>query len=301
MELENHPSGLDETPLVSVITPAYKHVNLLPRAVLSALSQTHHQLEVIVVDDGSPEDVKAALSAFDDPRLIYLRREKDQGVAAARNWGIENSEGGYIAFLDSDDEWKGTKLEAQLSRLKLKGPSFKACYTRREQVDDATGKVTNLSPYDKEGDVLADTLYRPRFLLSSVMVERDLLLKVRGFDERIRFGEDWELYLRLAQRTLFAFVDEPLTLYHSHKGQVTNTQDGNKSYVESLRMILEKHQDLYRKDRKAWSSLLNQIGYYQMTCGMKKEARSSFLSSIRHDPYQKRAYVSLARMIKGWN
>jgi hypothetical protein len=126
------------------------------------------------------------------------------------------------------------------------------------------------------------------------------LLDVGGFDERISIGEDWELYLRLAPRTLFAYVSEPLTIYHFHEDQITKTFDGNKAYVESLRIILKKHEDLYRKNRKAWSSLLNRIGYYQMTCGQRKAARNSFLHSVIHYPFQKAGYASLARMIKGW-
>ena len=287
--------------LVSVVIPAYNRVNLLPRAVSSALSQTHQDLEVLVVDDASAEDIRGILSTYHDPRLIYHRLDKNQGSSAARNWGIANAKGRYVAFLDSDDEWRPTKLEAQLARLKLKGPGYRACYTKREKVDDVTGKTIDFTTHKVEGDILADTLYRTRLLLSSLVVERSLLLEVGSFDERIRIAQDWDLYLRLAQRTLFAYVDEPLTLYHLHEGQISNTYDGNKAYVESLSLIYEKHKDLYRRDKKARGELLNQIGYYQMTCGMRKEARRSFLGSIRHDPLQKRAYVSLARMVKGWN
>jgi len=301
MEPEVDRSGLDEATLVSVIIPAYNRVDLLRRSVPSALSQTHHHLEVIVVDDGSTEDVKGALSGFDDPRLSYHRLDKNRGSAAARNWGMEHSKGRYIAFLDSDDEWREAKIEAQLARLRLKGPAYKACYTKRERIDDATGKTVDFSEYGKEGGVLADTLYRTRFGLSSLIVERCMLLEIKGFDERVRIAQDWELYLRLAQRIIFAYVDEPLTRYHRHEGQISNTYEGNKDYVESLSIIYDKHRDLYRKDRKARGALLNQIGYYQMTCGQRKAARGSFLSSIRHDPLQKRAYVSLARMVKGWN
>ena len=301
MESEFHPSGLDKATLVSVIIPTYNRVDLLRRSVSSVLSQTHHHLDVMVVDDGSTEDVKEVMSEFDDPRLSYHRLDKNRGSAAARNWGISHSNGQYIAFLDSDDDWREAKIEAQLARLRLKGPDYKACYTKRERIDDVTGKTVGFSEYGQEGDLLADTLYRTRVGLSSLIVVKDLLLEIKGFDERMRFAQDWELYLRLAPLTLFAYVDEPLTRYHYHDGQVSKTYDGNKAYVESLSMIYGTHKDLFRKDRKAWGAILNQIGHYQMTCGLKKEARSSFLCSIRHNPLQKGAYVSLARMVKGWN
>lgn len=287
--------------LVSVIIPAFNRVQLLYRSVSSALGQTHRGLEVIVVDDGSIEDVKGALSGFHDPRLSYHRRDENLGVSAARNHGISLSKGRYIAFLDSDDDWRDSKVEAQLARLRLKGPEYRVCYTRSARVDDVTGDVVGCSKYEKEGDPLDDLLYQTRMATSSLMVERDLLMSIHGFDERMHWGEDWDLYLRLAQHSPFAYVDEPLTRYHVHsQGQTSAKTEKNPVIAESLSILYQKHLDLFQKDRKARGKLLTTIGYYQASCGQTKAARRSFLRSILHDPLQKAAYISLARSIKGW-
>jgi glycosyltransferase involved in cell wall biosynthesis len=92
---------------------------------------------VLVIDDGSAEDVKGALRVFTDARLYYHRKYENRGISAARNHGISLSEGRYLAFIDSDGECKPGKTASQLARLELKGPQYKVCYTcvsdRRQQ------------------------------------------------------------------------------------------------------------------------------------------------------------------------
>ena len=92
-----------------------------------------------------------------------------------------------------------------------------------------------------------------------------------------------------------------MTVYHRHQGQISNSYEGNQDYVRSLGIILDEHRDLFRRDRKAWADLLNQIGYYQMSCGEAKAAMRSLLGSIAHRPWQKPAYLMLARMARGWD
>lgn len=112
--LQPEPSRYADT-MVSVIIPALNRVELLGRAVRSVLRQTHSNLELIIVDDGSRGDVRGALSEFRDAKLSYHRRESNLRISAARNSGIHLSKGEYIAFLDSDDEWTDRKLTSQLA------------------------------------------------------------------------------------------------------------------------------------------------------------------------------------------
>jgi len=298
---DDRPPRKDNRILVSVIIPAFNRIELLGRAVSSALNQTHHDIEVLVVDDGSQEDVKAALGAYDDVRLSYHRRDDNRGISAARNYGISLSKGKYLAFLDSDDAWKQDKIATQMERFELKGAQYKVCYTNREIIDDTTGKCVMITDYCKEGDILSDLLFEPKMATSSLMVQRDLMNEIGGFDERIHWGEDWDLYLRLTQHTPFACVKEALTLYHLHdKGRVTDNLDRNPVIAESLAIIYENNKPLFQRDRQAWGKMLVMIGYYQASSGQRKAARKWFLRSARHDPFQKAAYLSLARLAKGW-
>jgi glycosyltransferase involved in cell wall biosynthesis len=233
--------------MVSVIIPAFNRVELLGRAVRSVLRQTHSNLELIIVDDGSREDVRGALSEFRDAKLNYHRRESNLGISAARNYGIHLSKGEYIAFLDSDDEWTDRKLTSQLARLRGKGAEYRVCYTRSERFDDTLGRKEAISEYQREGHILNDLLHKTRMATSSLLVEKKLLEEVRGFDEEIRWGEDWDLYIRLADRSPFACVDEPLTIYHLHDhGRASDNIERDCRTVESLNIIGEKNQQIGR-------------------------------------------------------
>src|SRR4030043_1337098 len=101
-------------PTVSVIIPTYNRAHLVGRSIRSVLNQTYQDLEVIVVDDGSKDNTAEIVRGITDPRIVFLKHEKNRGVSAARNTGLKAARGKYIAFQDSDDEWLPQKLEKQL-------------------------------------------------------------------------------------------------------------------------------------------------------------------------------------------
>ena len=103
-----------KTPKVSVIIPTYNRAHLVGRAIRSVLNQTYQDFEIIVVDDGSTDNTEEVVKSFNDPRIRYIRHEKNRGGSAACNTGIRAARGEYIAFQDSDDEWLPEKLEKQM-------------------------------------------------------------------------------------------------------------------------------------------------------------------------------------------
>lgn len=291
----------DDEELISVIIPAFNRTRLLGRAISSVLGQTYANLELIIIDDGSTKDVKQVIGEFNDIRLSYHRREENLGISAARNHGIAKSKGKYVAFLDSDDEWKDRKLECQLDRLRCKGQGYGVCYTLRERVDDSSGKYVEGPNYCQEGNVLNDLLHVARMGASSLLVKRSVLEQVKGFDPTISWGEDWDFAIRLAERSMFACVTEPLTIYHLHdQGRVTDKIEGNPCTADSYMKIYQKNKKLFQTDRKAWGGILLLIGYFKASCGDYKEARRAFIASAFHDPFQRLAYLSLLRLIQGW-
>jgi glycosyltransferase involved in cell wall biosynthesis len=104
-----------ECPLVSVVVPCYNRARLIPRAVKSVQEQNFESLEIVLVDDGSSDDTVGVVERLKttEPRIRFLRHERNRGEAAARNTGVKNARGRYIAFLDSDDEWLPGKLKCQ--------------------------------------------------------------------------------------------------------------------------------------------------------------------------------------------
>src|SRR5207237_7043535 len=122
--------GTDEAmPKVSVIIPTHNRSGFLRLAVLSVLKQTFPDFELVIVDDASGDDTPAVVKRFEDPRIRYIRHERNLRIAAARNTGISNSTGEYVAFLDDDDEWLPSKLQKQVSALDHSASTVGAVYT----------------------------------------------------------------------------------------------------------------------------------------------------------------------------
>lgn len=202
-------------PKVSVIIPAYNAMTFLPETVESVLNQTFTDFEVIVVNDGSSDNVEQWLSEIKDPR-VRLISQKNQGVSQARNTGILNSRGMYIAFLDADDLWEPTKLEKQVR-----------CLDENAEI----GLVdTWIYLIDERGDILFPTgfSYEPgnvwKQLLeqnivlcgSTPMVRRCCFDTVGLFDRELHGAEDWYMWTCIAAHYSFQILKEPLVRYRQH-------------------------------------------------------------------------------------
>lgn len=208
-------------PTVSVVMPTYNYGHYLAGALTSALGQTHADLEVLVIDDGSTDNTAAIMQPFlADERVRYYRRA-NQGPAAARNFGIAAARGTWVAFLDADDRWLPAKLEKQLARAATAlAPGL--VYTRRLRMDAEGRPLEFKQPRLYSGWVLPQ-LFRDNFVcFSSVMVRREMLDSVGGFDTTVEHSEDYELLLRLTSRTPVDFVDEPLVYYRTGHGNLSS-------------------------------------------------------------------------------
>lgn len=206
-------------PLVSVVIPVRNRARLLARALRSVLAQSHSDLEIVVVDDGSEDDPRATVASFEDSRIRLLRLAGAHGAGRARNEGIRAARGRWIAFLDSDDEWLPQKLERQLARAS--DPRTTVVYCLSYAYDDFTSQQNIMRTPLFEGDVL-DHLLRGWVLptTSVAMIDRAALLSVEGFTETLPSRQDYDLWLKLAQAgKRFAAVDEPLVIKHENHGE----------------------------------------------------------------------------------
>lgn len=194
-------------PSVTVVIIAYNTRDFVEVAIDSVLRQTFRQLELVVVEDGSDDGTRALVAGIDDPRVRYLRQE-NAGPSAARNLGIRASSGELIAFLDSDDWWEPAKLERQVAALSAH-PECGWAFSGARQVTEF-GQVMDEGLPQVSGHVLRHML--PVNCVtgssSSVIVRRRLLESVGGFDETLRYSEDWDLWLRLAASSPVCTVRE---------------------------------------------------------------------------------------------
>jgi hypothetical protein len=233
-------------PRVSVVIPTYNRQKLVQEAIASVLRQTYADYEVIVVDDGSTDDTGLVLNQLYGPTIRYFYQD-NQGESAARNLGIGRARGEYVAFLDSDDLWHPKKLEHQVDAFELSKDagmiSTQAYWINYE------GLRLRLLPHGH--DLPGSTISWEDLVLDNVvagggstaMVRRDKLERIGGFDSQIRFGEEWDLWLRLARHVAIRQIPAPLAYSRRHRfgtrGWAPRGHEADAMYAEHHR-ILEK-------------------------------------------------------------
>ncbi|NQT75930.1 MAG: glycosyltransferase [Candidatus Omnitrophica bacterium] len=195
--------------MVSIIIPTFNRAQFLKKAIGSVLSQAYSAIELIVVDDGSQDDTPAVVSRYAG-RLKYLRQE-NKGVSAARNLGIKNSSGGFIAFLDSDDWWDRDKLAVQLAKMR-QSPDYIVSHTQETWYKN--GRLLNQKEKHRKhhGYIFDKCLAMCCVSMSTAIVRRGLFDSVGLFDEDLPCCEDYDFWLRVSARHEFLLIDRPLTL-----------------------------------------------------------------------------------------
>lgn len=201
---------------VSVVIPAYNAGLWIGEAIESVLNQSFHRLELIVVDDGSNDDTLSIAKSFTDPRIRFLHQE-NRGLSAARNAGIRESRGEYVAFLDADDIFRPNKLEHQVWALDQK-PDLALVTCGFEVVDERRGSVGEQRPWLAQPNIdLQSLLFVNPVLPSTLVVRGSVFESVGFFDETLHRYEDWEFSLRLATAGhQLEYVKQVLVEYRRH-------------------------------------------------------------------------------------
>jgi len=212
-------------PQVSVVIPTYNRAGKVKEAVGSVLDQTFQDLEVIVVDDGSTDDTAEVLTSTFGERIRYYR-QPNQGASVARNRGIEEARGEWIAFLDSDDRWLAEKLEWQMKAVARFGQECQACYTDVRFFNHSeTRTMFELAEdsYRHSGEMGVNDealrlLVRPGgsgmvICLSSLLARAEAIGRTGPFDPTLLYSQDSQFMFRLGMRTQFCYVNRPLVLF----------------------------------------------------------------------------------------
>lgn len=230
---------------VSIIIPTYNRAGTIKRSIESVLRQTYSDFELIVVDDGSTDNTFQIVDGYDDPRLRYLRIEERRGANHARNVGIESADGDYIAFQDSDDEWRPDKLEKQMKIL-LEQKQVDVVFSRylhhfmNGRMELVPNKnYTECLLQEKIVAILAGA----NVIGTPTLIMRKKCFQEAGvFDEKISRFQDWEIMIRFAQKYKIAFLDEVLLDAYEMKESISTT---DKNYVKGMASIVKKHQDFF--------------------------------------------------------
>lgn len=236
----------------AIITTCKRPPYIVERALKSVLAQTYSNLEILVMDDSPTsyserQDVKYMVDSYDGVRYIPLK--ENMGACAARNIGIENSCGEYIAFLDDDDEWLSEKIEKQMREFQNERVGLVYCGSKT--MNDIDGKETLRDTEFYRGEVF-DTLIQGNFIGSTSfpLIRRSCLVEIGGFDVEQKSAQDYDVWLKIAKQWEVSYVEDILVTYHVHGLEQISTNYGKKvSGLERLndkyRKYLDEHPDAY--------------------------------------------------------
>jgi glycosyltransferase involved in cell wall biosynthesis len=301
------PSG---TPLVSVVIPTYQRPTFLGRAIESVLKQTYENWELLVIDDNDPasearRETEALMRRFEeDARIRYLKHERNQGGAAARNTGIEQARGEYVAFLDDDDEWLPEKLTAQLLVFAKVKADTAAVYTGFYRITESSHNPSVQLP--KHRGNLFEALLKRNVVgtTSTLLCRRKVLLQVGLFDPALPAKQDVDLYLRLARYFRFDYVAEPLVYFHQHaNARVSNDDD---RAVIAHKLFYAKYATHLCRYPKIHSYRLKNDGKVLFRAGYLKDATQRFWCAARLTPFDREIYLlsallGIAFLKAGWS
>jgi len=269
---------------VSVVIPTYNRAEMLGTAISSVLAQTYQNIEIIVVDDASQDDTQEVVNSFNKKRIRYLRHDRNKGEAAARNTGIQNISGDYIAFLDDDDEWLPDKLMLQMQVLQNTTRKTGLIYCGFLVVDKDSHKVLRQRMPSNNGNV-HDALMKCNFIAapSTVIIRKECIKKIGLFDEKIAYGLDYDMWIRISKQYHFDYVGQPLVKYHIHPQRLTT------NYVlraDGLDDMLKKYGARFILNNNYYRESLLMIGRELCDAGKMSLARKKLFMAIRFNPLE---------------
>ena len=265
-------------PAVSVILPVYNRSQMLANAARSVLGQGFRDLELIIVDDASTEDLRPVVEALDDARVRYIRLQKNGGAAAARNAGLQAARGAFIAFQDSDDLWLPGKLQMQMDLMASLPPEFgvvansKILYGRGGRgAGYGSGRVSLRPPPDRilkpEEDQVRKFLVENRISLQNSLFRKDCYPTLVWFDTGTRANIDWAFSSSLAQHTRILESPEPVVMAFISNDSVS--RNGRQKVIGLIR-ILKRNRKLFDSYPAEYAWNLWRVGRMLMRVGHRR-------------------------------
>lgn len=250
--------------LVSVIIPTYNYGHLLESTVKSVMTQSYSQIEILVIDDCSTDNTSELMATLskEDIRICYIRQDRNRGVSAARNRGLKEAKGGFIAFLDGDDLWEKYKIEKQIAFLQAHPEiGFTNCGgllfgTKEEPFTGNHHRHKNIKKLD------VDLLYHAAIPcpMSCLIFRSEILEKTGGFDESLHYAEDRDLLIRALKYSGFKAMDEKLVRIRKHSENYAH-KHFDKSLKGKIRFVRKTFPYLAWKDKHYWFHAMGEQHY----------------------------------------
>jgi len=286
---------------ISVIIPSYKAGDTIRATLDSVCEQTRPPLEIVVVDDHSPDDTCTVIEHYiaehrGAPAIRLLRQSQNGGPAVARNRGIREAHGDWIAFLDSDDRWLPHKLKVQVSAA-MQYPEAALLCSPTLPLNDATPAAESAtdkppSPEDVPVDLLSleDFIYANPIATSTVLANKKALLSAGGFDEQFRGPEDYDLWLRIAKGHRIAKIVLPLSLYRYTPGSLSMDE---RTFLPQIIAVMEKAfarggalEDYASCRRRAYAEKYSSASWMAYNRGARADALRHLIKSYAAYPFR---------------
>jgi len=271
-------------PLVSVVIPTYNRSSTIIRCIESVIQQSYKNIEIIVVDDASTDNTELVIQKYIIlNNFNYIKLPSNVGGAEARNIGVNNSNGDYIAFQDSDDEWMLDKLEKQM------------LYFNQNDVDIVFSKIKRISNLGESifpklnviEPLNMATLLQVNYIgTPSAVIKKQKLIEVSGFDKTLPRLQDWDLFIRLSKNASFYMIPEVLCNAYLQNNSITNNP---QALVKTLTIFANKYKNeinqLTRREQSAvyekYGSLLVNINEIKPAKAFLKKGLKISLSNIK--------------------
>jgi glycosyltransferase involved in cell wall biosynthesis len=283
--------------LVSVVIATFNTGRYLPQAVQSVLSQTYSNVEILIIDDGSTDDTAQIIRRWEQDERVRVYRQPNGGQAQARNRGVALSKGQYVAFLDADDEWLSHKLSRQMPLFT--NPQVGVVYSEYECMD-AEGRALPKPPTRMyRGRVTAALLIDNFVSFQTAVVRRECLERHGAFDESVRMGDDYDLWLRLSAHYEFDYIPQPTARYRVWSGQMSkNYRRRYESAIRTMRRFLEHNPGLVSAGqiRAAWAHTYTGRGNNTLWQERKRAAAmQDYLRALSFRPHHWPAWRAILR------
>lgn len=269
-------------PLTSIIIPTYNRATTLVRAIDSVLEQSYKKYELIVVDDCSIDDTANVMEQYvSENRVKYIKLDKNIGGAAARNIGINNSKGDFVAFQDSDDEWLPGKLKKQM-QVFFDNPQIDVVFTKIARITNEKVSIFPQENITGSKDVHTKMLKANYIGTPSAIIKKNKLSEIGGFDNELPRLQDWDLFIRLSSIGTFYMIDEVLCNAYLQEDSITKNTNALVKTVEIFN--LKYKNDISVLTKKDKSSVYEKYGSLLIGSGVVKESKFFLIKAIKENP-----------------
>jgi len=292
---------MTDSPLVSVVMAAYNNGQYVREAADSVLAQDYPALELVIVNDGSQDDTRDVLARYDDDPRVTVIHQENAGQTAAKNNGLAATRGELVGFCDADNIWLPGKLARQVPAL-LARPEVGVVYGEISLIDAEGQPLPPVTRTRHSGRITAPLLLDNFVTFNTTLVRGEIIRGQGGFDERLRMGIDYELWLRISVEHEFLYQPEPAVGYRIWGGQMSHrTGERMENFFRLLENFLERHPGVVppAQARRAWAHSLTTRGRWLASVGRRGEAWADYRRALGYRPHDLRLWKGIVRLVIG--